>query len=147
MQGLEDLRGALPGRDVHVWNLSLAGVRASDVISLLQKAMEGRPDFIVIEGNYYISSAGGDPIAEPWLAYNLPAVPPSVAPLLPPRDAKKRMEDSLTAIVALYRSAAGHQCHAVRRAAARSVGYSQPDCDDYSTGRQKTEQGQNAALV
>ena len=38
-------------------------------------------------------------LAEPWLAYNLPEIPDSIRPLLPPRDYKKRVEDGLTGIV------------------------------------------------
>ncbi len=35
-------------------------------------------------------------MVEPWLAYNLPAIPDAIRPLLPPRDYKKRVEEELT---------------------------------------------------
>ncbi len=97
----DDLTRLLPGRDIHVWNLSLAGARSPDMLCLLRKALEGKPDFVVVEGNYYIAAmgVGGAPLAEPWLAYNLADVPLAARPYVPVRDAKKRMEDALTAFV------------------------------------------------
>ncbi len=97
----DDLARLVPGREIHVWNLSLAGARSPDMLCLLRKALEGKPDFVVVEGNYYIAAmgVGGAALAEPWLAYNLTDVPPAVLPYVPARDAKKRMEDGLTAFV------------------------------------------------
>jgi hypothetical protein len=107
----ESLRGALPGREIHVWNFSIAGARPPDMLCLLKKALEGKPDLIVVNGNYYISAMMKMPelhpdgpaktltplvMAEPWLAYNLPAIPDSVRPFLPPREFKKRVEEELT---------------------------------------------------
>src|SRR5579871_387976 len=99
-----ELHRRYPNRPVHVWNMSITGARSTDELCLLKKALEGKPDFIIIEGNYFISDqifdlnvpGHAEPIWNPWLAYNLPQVPPSLLPLLKPRDWKQRLEDSLT---------------------------------------------------
>ena len=92
------LRDKLPDQNIHVWNFSVAGSRALDEMCLLQKALEGKPDCIVVEGNYFVTSLGvsAHPLAEPWLAYNLDTVPAPILPYLPQRNAKKRFEDTLT---------------------------------------------------
>ena len=97
----DDLRGLLPGREIHVWNFSLAGARSPDMLCLLRKALEGHPDFVIVESNYYLAcmGVGGAPLAEPWLAYNLDDVPVNARRYVPARDGKKRMEDALTAFV------------------------------------------------
>src|SRR5207248_1727227 len=66
------LTGAIPRRDVHVWNLSLAGARATDQLCLLEKVLEARPDFVVISGNYitFRDEIAQMPLAHPWLAWN-----------------------------------------------------------------------------
>ena len=92
------LCAALPRQNIHVWNFSVAGARSLDEMCLLQKALEGKPDCIVVEGNYFTTSldVSQRPLAEPWLAYNLASIPPALAPYVPERDAKKRFEDALT---------------------------------------------------
>jgi hypothetical protein len=102
-----ELQRAFPKRPIHVWNMSLAGARATDELCLLKKAFEGRPDFIIVQGNYFISDMVFDdrvrnhavPVMDPWLAYNLPAVPPSLRPLLKDRSWKESFEDQLTNFV------------------------------------------------
>lgn len=102
-----ELNRRFPNRPIHVWNMSIAGARSTDELCLLEKALEGKPDFIVVQANYFISGQIYDAdvpqhaewIMNPWLAYNLPAVPPTLVPLLKPRDWKQRLEDSLMTAV------------------------------------------------
>ena len=97
----DDLRGLLPDREIHVWNFSLAGARSPDMLCLLRKALEGHPDFVIVESNYYLAcmGVGEAPLAEQWLAHNLKDVPVNVRPFVTPRDGKKQMEDALTAFI------------------------------------------------
>jgi hypothetical protein len=102
-----ELNHRVPNRRIHVWNMSIAGARSTDELCLLKKAIEGKPDFIAVEGNYFISEQIFDAnvplhaewVMNPWLAYNLPEVPPSLLPLLPPRNWKQCVEDSLTVAI------------------------------------------------
>lgn len=91
------LRGTLPNREIHVWNFGVAGARAADMLCIFKKVQEGRPDFVIIGGSYYITAIGvaRQPLAEPWLAYNLSQIPAPIRQILPDRDPKKQWEEEL----------------------------------------------------
>jgi hypothetical protein len=103
----QELNHRLPNRPIHVWNLSIAGARATDELCLLKKGLEGKPDFIILQANFFICNMVYDPkagyhvepILNPWLAYNLDKVPASIAPLLPKRDWQDQLDDNLTSFV------------------------------------------------
>jgi hypothetical protein len=89
------LQRAVPGREIHVWNLSIAGARASDQYCLLLKALEAKPDFVVVMGNYYISGMNLSliPLYYPWLARSLPEVPGPIRPLLETAEAVQQEQE------------------------------------------------------
>lgn len=92
------LQAARPNRPIHVWNFGLAGARASDMLCLLKKVEEGHPDFVIVNGNYFITVQGiiQTPIAEPWLARTIKDVPPSIQRILPVRTNPQKIEAILT---------------------------------------------------
>ncbi len=94
----EALQVARPNRPIHVWNFGLAGARASDMLCLLKKVEEGRPDFVIVNGNYFITVQGitQTPIAEPWLARTIRDVPESVQRVLPRRTNPEKREAIVT---------------------------------------------------
>jgi len=72
------LHRALPDREIHVWNFGVAGARAADLLCIFKKVEEAHPDLVIVGGSYYITAIGitKQPVAEPWLAYNLSSIPP-----------------------------------------------------------------------
>jgi len=75
--------------------MSIAGARASDQYCLLLKALEAKPDFVVVMGNYYISGMNLSliPLYYPWLAHNLPEVPAPIRPLLETAEAAQQAQE------------------------------------------------------
>jgi lysophospholipase L1-like esterase len=92
------LRRQHPGRDIHVWNLGIAGARSADIYCVLLKVLEASPDLLVIENNFmmYAVDFRGQPISNTWLAYSLPHIPAALTPFLKQRDYKRAIEDTST---------------------------------------------------
>ncbi len=87
-----------PGRDIHVWNLGIAGARSADLYCMLLKVLEAEPDLVVLESNFmmYTMDIHTRPVANTWLAYSLPAMPESIRTLVPERDYKRRIDETAT---------------------------------------------------
>lgn len=65
-----DLAAALPGQKVKVWNLAIPGSKPGDTYFLYKKALELKPDLILINLNYifYTPANVESPLAHYWLA-------------------------------------------------------------------------------
>jgi hypothetical protein len=92
------LNKELPGVPIHVWDLSMVGSRAVDLLCMLKKVEEARPDAIVVQGNYFLCLQVVDKMTlfHPWLADTLREVPDSVKPYVPARTAKEEMDERIT---------------------------------------------------
>ena len=88
----------LPGVPIHVWDLSMVGSRAVDLLCMLKKVEEAQPDAIVVQGNYFLCLQVVDKMTlfNPWLADTLREVPDSVQPYVPKRTAKEAMDERIT---------------------------------------------------
>ena len=97
----EALQREFPQRPIHVWNFSLPGARSTDMLCMLKKAWEGKPDLVVVQENYYTSCMGIRliPLYFPWLASNLPEVPEPIRPFMEKQEPKQRLEEQLTNFV------------------------------------------------
>ena len=42
----------LPGKDIHVWNMSIAGARPTDQLCMFTKIAEAKPDLVIFTANY-----------------------------------------------------------------------------------------------
>lgn len=99
---LEDrLNRDIQGRPVHVWNMSLPGMRPVDQFCMLLKLLPAKPDLVILSANYTSLSmdVGETPIMHPWLATNLSEIPRSIRPLLKTDDYKTSVETTLTDFV------------------------------------------------
>lgn len=92
------LKRKYPGRDIHTWNLGIAGARSTDLYCMLLKVLEAEPDLVVIENNFmmYTLDIRLHPVECPWLAYSLPKVPDPIQPLLSPLEYKRKIDDECT---------------------------------------------------
>jgi lysophospholipase L1-like esterase len=101
----ENLERALnrmnPGREIHVWNLGIAGARSTDLYCILLKVLEASPDLVVIANNYlmYTLDIRLKPVAYPWTARSLPEIPDAIKPLLPEDDYKTKIDFAATQLV------------------------------------------------
>jgi hypothetical protein len=95
------LHRALPGREIHVWDLSMVGMRSLDQYCMVKKVLEVKPDMVVIEANYFLiaQDTGELPLNHPWLARSLPEIPDFIRPELKMPAGKEAFEERLTDFV------------------------------------------------